>query len=118
MDDLTEEQARKVSTTLGIGRRFEGDFNEDGQLDLALFGQHSRGDSVSTFLLIASMQGDGWHRAGLLEFPSEFAIGVQYQNVDYILWVAFCTGCDVGERVLWSGSSYESVPHQPTGVEQ
>ncbi len=117
MDDLTVEQARKVSTTPGIGRRFEGDFNDDGRRDLALFGQHSRGDSVSTFLLIASMRGDGWHRAGLLEFPSDFAIGVEYPNVDYVLWVGFCTGCDFGQRVVWSGSGYETMPYQPIGVE-
>jgi hypothetical protein len=114
MQDLTAEQARKVSTTPGIGRRFEGDFNLDGQRDLALFGQYADGDSVGTLLLIASRQAERWRREALLRFPQPFIIGLQHEHE---LSVAFCTGCDFGGRVSWSGSRYEFVPSQSAGVE-
>ena len=114
MQDLTAEQARKVSTTAGIGRRFVGDFNSDGQQDLALFGQYGDGDSVGTLLLIATWQAERWQRDTLLQFPQPFIIGLQHEQR---LSVAFCTGCDFGGRVSWTGTRYEFVPLQPAGVE-
>lgn len=114
MQDLTPEQARKVSTTPGIGRRFQGDFNSDSQEDLALFGRYADGDSAGTFLLIATLQAGRWQREALLQFPQPFIIGLQHQQG---LSVVFCIGCDLGGRVVWSGSRYEFIPSQPAGLE-
>ena len=114
MQDLTAEQARKVSTTPGIGRRFVGDFNSDGQQDLALFGQYADGESVGTLLLIATWQAERWQREALLRFPQPFIIGLQHEQR---LSVVFCTGCDFGGRVSWTGTRYEFVPLPPAGVE-
>jgi hypothetical protein len=109
MQDLTREQTDNIGNTPEVGRRFEGDFDADGRPDLALFGSYASG----TFVLVASRDQFVWHRSGLLQFTRPFIVGRADQGV---LRVFFCTGCDSGGRVLWTGSGYEFVPFPPVGV--
>jgi hypothetical protein len=113
MQDLTEQQASKVSTTPAVGRRFEGDFDSDGQPDLALFGSYGRGEASGTFVLIVSRRESGWHRSGLLQFSRPFIIGLGNAEV---LNVLFCVGCDQGGRIVSTSSGYEYVPFPEPGV--
>jgi hypothetical protein len=109
MQDLTQEQTENIGNTPEVGRRFEGDFDVDGRPDLVLFGAHAGG----TFVLLASNDQAVWHRSGLLQFTQPFIVGRADQGV---LRVFFCTGCDAGERVVWTGTGYEVVPFPPVGV--
>ena len=109
MQNLTRAQADNIGSTPEVGRRFEGDFDGDGQPDLALFGSHATG----TFVLLASRDQTMWHRSGLLQFTHPFIVGRADQGV---LRVFFCTGCDSGGRVVWTGNEYEFVPFPPVGV--
>ena len=109
MSDLTETEAGNIGDTPNIGRRLSGDFDSDGRPDLALFGSIRSG----TFVLILSQDDVVWHRAGLLRFSRPFIIGGTFEGR---LSVFYCTGCDSGGRVVWSGSGYEFVPFPPQGV--
>jgi hypothetical protein len=111
MQDLTEEQADNSEDTLDIGMRLEGDFDSDGEPDLALFGSHTSRGAAGTFVLLLSVQGSVWHRTGLLNFSRSFIIGRKYDDQ---LTVFFCTGCDVGGRVVWTDAGYEFVPFAPS----
>lgn len=113
MEDLTDQEAEKMSTTPEVGRRFVGDFNEDGQQDLALFGSYARGETRGTFVLIASRRESGWHRAGLLQFSRPFIIGLGNAKV---LNVLFCAACDQGGRIVSTSSGYEYVSFPEPGV--
>jgi hypothetical protein len=109
MQDLTQEQTDNIGNTPEVGRRFEGDFDSDGLPDLALFGSYAGG----TFVLLASRDQAVWHRSGLLQFTRPFIVGRADQGV---LRVFFCTGCDAGGRVVWTGTGYEFAPFPPMGV--
>ena len=109
MQDLTRAQFDNIGDTPNIGRRMEGDFNSDGQSDLALFGSYASG----TFVLLLTRQDAVWHRSGLLRFSRPFLIGGTF---DGALSVFYCTGCDSGGRIVWMGSDYEFVPFPPPGV--
>jgi len=113
MQDLTEQEASKVSTTPRVGRRFEGDFDSDGQPDLALFGSYARGEANGTFVLIVSRRESEWHRSGLLQFSRPFIIGLGNAEV---LNVLFCVGCDQGGQIVSTSSGYEYVPFPEPGV--
>jgi hypothetical protein len=109
MQDLSKEQTDNIGNTPEVGRRFEGDFDADGRPDLALFGSYAGG----TFVLVVSRDQAVWHRSGLLQFTEPFIVGLADQG---ILRVFFCTGCDAGGRVVWTGTGYEFVPFPPVGV--
>ena len=113
MRDLTDREAEKVSTTPDVGRRFVGDFDKDGQQDLALFGSYMSGETSGTFVLVASRRESGWHRSGLLRFPQPFIIGLGHADV---LNVLFCVGCDQGGRIVSTPSGYEYMPFPEPGV--
>jgi hypothetical protein len=110
-EDLGEHQ-RRVLAEQGIGFRFEGDFNSDGRRDLVLLGQHGL-DRRRSFVLIATAQGNGWIRSGLLTFEQEFVVGRNYSGE---LSIFFCVGCDDGGRLEWTGSEYALRPFRPAGV--
>lgn len=109
MQDLTPEEISNIGDTPEVDRRFEGDFNADGQPDLALLGS----DSGGTFLLLATRDQAAWRRSGLLRHSRPFIVGRLDRG---ILRVFFCTGCDSGMRVLWTGTGYELSPFPPQGV--
>jgi hypothetical protein len=109
MQDLTEDQIDNIGNTPEVGRRFEGDFNADGQPELALFGSSTEG----TFVLLATKDEVMWERSGLLQHTRPFVVGRLDRDV---LRVFFCTGCDSGMRVVWAGNGYELAPFPPKGV--
>jgi len=111
MNDLTRKQTENIGNTPEVGRRFEGDFNSDGQPDLALFGSSASG----VFVLLASKDQAVWRRSGLLQHTRPFVVGRVDQG---ILRVFFCTGCDSGMRVVWTGTVYELAPFPPQGVSE
>lgn len=111
MQDLTKEQVDNSEDTPDIGMRLEGDFDSDGEPDLALFGSHTSRGSSDTFVLLLSAQGSVWHRTGLLNFSKQFIIGRKYDDQ---LTVFFCMGCDSGGRVVWADAGYEFVPFAPS----
>ena len=109
MQDLTPEEISNIGNTPEVDRRFEGDFNADGQVDLALLGS----DSDGTFFLLATRDQTVWRRSGLLRHDRQFVVGRLDQG---ILRIFFCTGCDSGMRVMWTGTGYELSPFPPQGV--
>lgn len=111
MQDLTPEEISNIGNTPEVGRRFEGDFNADGKPDLALMGANPGG----TFVLLATRDQAVWHRSGLLQASRPFVVGRLDQGV---LRFFFCTGCDSGMRVAWTGAEYELLPFPPLGVPQ
>ena len=113
MQDLTDEQIDNIGTETGLGWRFNGDFNSDGQPDLALLGSYRRAEGRGSFVLFASRQATAWRRSGLVQFPRPLIIGRAYNDA---LFVWFCTGCDSGGRIVWTSAGYEFVPFPPPGV--
>ena len=111
MQDLTNEQTANIGDAAEVERRFEGDFNADGQRDLVLFGSSASGP----FVLLATSDAAVWHRSGLLRFDRPFIVGRADHDV---LRVFFCTGCDAGMRVVWTGVGYELAPFPPVGVSE
>lgn len=111
MQDLTEDQADEIRDVAGMGMRFVGDFDSNGQSELALFGQNENGDG--TFVLLATRQAGAWVRSDLLQFQQTFIVGRLYDNV---LMVFFCVGCDHGGRLERVDATYEFVPFPPAGV--
>ena len=110
MHDLTPEQIDGIGNTPEVARRFEGDFNGDGQQDLALIGS----SQDRTVVLIATRDQAVWHRAGLLLPDRPFVVGRLDRGT---LRYFFCTSCDSGLRVVWTGAGYELVPFPPIGVQ-
>ena len=110
-EDLDEKHQR-VLAEQGIGFRFEGDFNSDGQQDLVLLGQHGL-DQRRSFVLIATGREKEWSRSGLLTFEQGFVVGRTYGGE---LSIFFCVGCDHGGRLGWTGSEYVFQPFPPAGV--
>lgn len=105
-EDLSQ-QRRSILTEPGGGFRFEGDFNADGRRDLVLLGQHGQ-DRRRSFVLIATAQEGGWTRSGLLTFVNEFVVAKKVENGR--LWIFFCTSCDNGGSLEWTGSRYVFQP--------
>jgi hypothetical protein len=111
-EDLGQSQ-RRVLADQGTGFRLEGDFNSDGRRDLVLLGQHGQ-DRRRSFVLIATAQGAGWTRSGLLTFEREFIVGKRFENGRVSIF--FCVSCDDGGRLEWTGSEYVLQPFPPAGV--
>jgi hypothetical protein len=105
-EDLSPER-QSVLTEPGLGFRFEGDFNADGRRDLVLLGQHGQ-DRRRSFVLIATAQGGGWARSGLLTFEAEFVVAKKVENGR--VWIFFCANCDYGGSLEWTGSQYVLQP--------
>jgi hypothetical protein len=105
-EDLSPER-QSVLTEPGLGFRFEGDFNADGRRDLVLLGQHGQ-DQRRSFVLIATAQGGGWARSGLLTFEAEFVVAKKVENGR--VWIFFCANCDYGGSLEWTGSQYVLQP--------
>ena len=80
MQNLTKAQADNIGSTPEVGRRFEGDFDGDGQPDLALFGSHATG----TFVLLASRDQTMWHRSDVppLSVAEGFRVGRHCNDLD------------------------------------
>ena len=111
METLNEERSRDVAGVEGIGFRFEHDFNSDGHQELVLFGNYAEGDRRQSFVLVArSAAGGQWLRSQLFTFDEEFVIGRRYALYPDRLSVFFCTECDAGGRIEWTGSEYEFRP--------
>lgn len=113
MDALNQDQQRKLAKVTGAGFRFQGDFDSDGRPDMVLLGQHGE-DRRRSFLLIARVDGARFARAKMFTFEQEFLVGRIY---DGRLAVFFCTGCDDGGSIEWTGSDYVFRPFSPPGVE-
>jgi hypothetical protein len=116
MEALSEERRRNMVGEEGLGFRFEFDLNSDGQQELILLGTYSEGGRRKSFVLIARPAAGQWVRSQLLTFDHEFIIGRRY-NVrpdELALW--FCTGCDYGGWVAWTGSDYEFTRYPEPGV--
>jgi hypothetical protein len=113
METLNEERRRKTAGDEDIGFRFEQDLNSDGQQELILLGDYAEGDRRRSFVLIARRQAGQWARPQLLTFDEDFVIGRRYNDK---LVVFFCTGCDYGGSIEWTGSDYEYRPAPPAGV--
>ena len=114
MEELTREQSRKVAALEGIGFRFQSDLNADGRQDLVLLGDYVDNKSHRSFVLIATEGPGGWARSQLFTFDEGFVIG--RENAGQFL-IFFCTGCDYGGRIEWTGSDYRYTPFRPAGVQ-
>jgi hypothetical protein len=107
MEALNEERRRKVTGEEGIGFRFEQDLNSDGQQELILLGDYAKGERRQSFVLVAKPAAGQWVRSRLFTFDEEFVIGRRYDVNPDKLFVLFCTGCDYGGWIEWTGSDYE-----------
>jgi hypothetical protein len=116
IEALSEERRRNMAGEEGLGFRFEYDLNSDGQQELMLLGTYSEGGRRKSFVLIARPAAGEWVRSQLLTFDQDFIIGRRYaiRPDELALW--FCTGCDYGGWVAWTGSDYEYKPYPPAGV--
>lgn len=112
MDDVLPDERRRISSTPGVGFRFEDDFNSDGRTDLALIGQYEDGSTPRSFVLIATREDSKWTRAGLLTFDAEFPIGLKYERM---LSVIYCVLCDYGSYIRWTGAEFKAEPTRPSG---
>ena len=112
---LTEEQRRKVAGTEHLGFRFERDVDQDGRQELILLGSYAVGDARRGFALIARPEAGKWLRSQVLTFSREFVIGLGYDNKNRLA-VNFCTGCDSGGWIEWTGSGYEFTRYPEPGV--
>lgn len=113
METLSEQQRQKVAGEEHIRFRYEMDVNSDGRQELVLLGSYAADEGRRSFVLIAAPAAGQWARSQLLTFDREFVIGLRYDNR---LAVNFCTGCDFGGWIEWTGSAYEFRPYPPSGV--
>ena len=115
MESLDEERKRNLGPEPEdhIRFRYEMDLDSDGQQELVLMGSYADGGGRRSFVLIATSLGDRWARSQLLTFDRDFVIGLRFDNR---LAVNFCTGCDSGGSIEWTGADYEFRPYPPIGV--
>jgi hypothetical protein len=113
METVNEERRRKLAQVEGAGFRFEQDLNSDGQQELILLGDYAEGDRRRSFVLVVRPEAGQWGRSQLLTFDEEFVVGRRYNDR---LAVFFCTGCDYGGWIEWTGSDYEYHPFPGAGV--
>jgi hypothetical protein len=116
MEALSEERRGNMVGVEGLGFRFEQDLDSDGQQELILLGTYSEGGRRKSFVLIARPAAGEWVRSQLLTFDQDFIIGRRYDVRPDELALWFCTGCDYGGWVAWTGSDYEFKPFPPAGV--
>jgi len=118
MEALNEERRRNMVGVEGLGFRFEQDLNSDGQQELILLGDYAKGERRQSFVLIARSAAGQWVRSRLFTFDQEFIIAELGQTASRQgdLAVYFCTGCDYGGWIEWTGSDYEFKPFPPAGV--
>jgi hypothetical protein len=96
------------SRSAGSGFRFEHDLNSDGQQELVLLGNYAKGERRQSFVLIARPAAGGqWVRSRLFTFDEEFVVGRRYEQYNDRLALFFCTNCDYGGWIEWTGSDYE-----------
>jgi hypothetical protein len=114
----TEEEVR-VGTEEGLGFRFERDLNSDGQQELIFLGNYAEGDRRKSFVLIASAAAGDRVRAHLFTFDEEFVVGRFGRSATRPtdLAVFFCTGCDYGGWIEWTGADFAYEPFPPAGVD-
>jgi hypothetical protein len=105
--EILSDQRRRDAGGLDLRFRYEMDLNSDGQPELVLMGSYAEGDRRRSFVLIARPEAGQWARSRLLTFDREFVIGQRFNDR---LAVAFCTGCDQGGWIEWTGSDYEYRP--------
>jgi hypothetical protein len=119
IEDLSEGQRRAIGTEEDLGFRFERDLNSDGQQDLILLGNYAEGDRRRSFVLIARPAAGEWVRSQLFTFDEEFVVGRFGRSATRLndLAVFFCTGCDYGGRIEWTGSDYTYTPFPPAGID-
>lgn len=115
METLDENQRRKIAGEEHIGFRFERDLDSDGRQELILLGSYASGDTRRSFALIAKPDAGAWVRSQVLTFSREFVIGLGYDNKNRLA-VNFCTGCDSGGWIQWTGSAYEFTRYPEPGV--
>jgi hypothetical protein len=113
MENLDEKQSRKVAAVENTGFRFQVDLNSDGQEELVLLGDYVDAENRRSFVRIGKQEGGQRVDSQLLTFGREFAIGRRFGSR---LAVLFCTGCDSGGWIEWTGSEYEFKPFPPAGV--
>jgi hypothetical protein len=113
MDDVVPTERQMISSTPGIGFRFEDDFDSDGRPDLVLLGQYDDQGSKKSFVLVATRSGTDWTRSGLLTFDEQFLLGLKYEKT---LAVLYCALCDYGARIRWTGGSIVAEPTRPHGA--
>jgi hypothetical protein len=116
LEALNEERRRKLANEEGIGFRFEQDLDSDGQRELILLGDYVKGDRRQSFVLVARPAAGQWVRSRLFTFDQEFIIGRRYDLYPDEISVFFCTACDQGGWIEWTGSDYEFKPFPPAGV--
>jgi hypothetical protein len=116
IEALNEERRRNMVGAEGAGFRFEQDLNSDGQQELILLGGYLKGEKRQSFVLIATQAAGQWARSRLFSFDEEFVIGLRFDARPDRLAVLFCTGCDYGGWIEWTGSDYEFELFPPAGV--
>jgi len=107
---LPEEAKSDPASLEGPGKdfRIEGDFNEDGEKDIALVGVYrDKGGELGGFILILTQVSSGrLQKAFLLKYPGYNGFHkLWYDGKELILWR--CMLCDGSVTILWTKDGYE-----------
>ena len=85
----------------------DGDFNRDGQQDLALVGVYREhtGDLGRFLLVLTAGPGDEWIVVQLEKISGSAGFSVLLNQPNEIIW-SVCMECDTASRLTWDGAKY------------